>query len=154
MNNNQFWIRVMGLSGILGGLVLFAGDMFLYYDPINTNLYQNMGNASDSRIIASGFTALIATWLYLIGIGQVYHAFKPSRALLRNTVIVCFGCILTSYGIIHGAYTAIATSAILSIEHNLDINSAVSLASNVNNKMRLIIYPIFAVLSVIFIHQV
>ena len=94
----------MGLSGILGGLILFSGDMLLYYDPINTSLNQNMGNASDFRIIASGVSALLATWFYMIGIGQVYYAFKPTNPTLRNIVLVSFGSILIAFGIIHGAY--------------------------------------------------
>ena len=154
MNINQFCNRLMGLSGILGGLILFSGDMLLYYDPINTSLNQNMGNASDFRIIASGVSALLATWFYMIGIGQVYYAFKPTNPTLRNIVLVSFGSILIAFGIIHGAYTAIATSAKLSTEYNLDMKLAISLALETNNIMRLLVYPIFAVLSFVFIGQV
>ena len=144
----------MGLSGILGGLILFTGDMLLYYDPINTSFKQNMGNASDFRIIASGISALFATWLYMIGLGQIYYAFKPTNAVLRNSVIICFGSILIAFGIVHGAYLAIATTAKLSIEYNLDMKTATSLASETNQILRMLVYPIFAVLSFLFISQV
>lgn len=144
----------MGLSGILGGLILFGGDMLLYYDPININLNQNMGNSSDFRIIASGVSALLATWFYMIGVGQVYYAFKPTSPTMRNIVLVSFGSILIAFGVIHGAFTAIATSAKLSTEFNLEMESAISLALETNNIMRLFVYPIFAVLSIVFIAQV
>ena len=52
MNTNNFWTRVLGIFGILGGLTLLSGDMLFYYDSFNSNLYENMGNASDLRIIA------------------------------------------------------------------------------------------------------
>ena len=48
---NNFWTRVLGIFGILGGITLLTGDMLFYYDSFNSNLYENMGNASDLRII-------------------------------------------------------------------------------------------------------
>lgn len=154
MKINNFWIRVLGIFGIIGGLILFAGDMLFYYDGSNVNLNENMGNASDFRIIASGLTALIATWFYLFGLAQVYVALKPTKPFLRTIILICFGAIFTAYGVIHGAYVAIATSAKLATRYNFDLNDAVHLATETNNIMRLIIYPIFAVLSVLFIAQV
>ena len=148
---NQFWIRVLGIFGILGGLLLFVGDMLFYYDPIHTNLRENMGNASDNRIIISAVTALVASWFYMLGLWQVYYAFKPTKPLFRNTILICFGAILTAYGVIHGAYVAIATSAKLATQNNLEINQAVSLAAEANDSLRLFVYPLFGLLSILFI---
>ncbi len=144
----------MGLTGILGGLLLFSGDMLFYYDSASTNLKLNMGNISDFRIIANGILALLATWFYLFGLGQVYYAFMPSTKTVRNIVVVSFACILISYGIIHSAYIAIATTAKLAVQNQLDIETATALASNTNNTLRLLVYPIFALLSFVFIWQV
>ncbi|WP_303318510.1 DUF6796 family protein [Flavivirga abyssicola] len=154
MKMNQFWIRVLGLFGILGGLILFAGDMFLYYDPISTNFRRNMGNASNFRIIASGVCALFATWFYMIGLGQVYYAFKPAKPIFRNGLLIFFGSVLIAFGIVHGAFLAIATTAKLSVEYNLDINEAVSLSERINQILRLFVYPIVGILSILFISQV
>lgn len=154
MKMTQFWIRTLGLFGICGGLILFAGDMLLYYDPISTSFRRNMGNASDFRIIASGVSALFATWFYMLGLGQVYYAFKPTKPIFRNAVLICFGSILIAFGIVHGAFLTIATSAKLSIAYNLDINEAVALSEKINDTLRLFIYPFFGVLSVLFISQV
>jgi hypothetical protein len=154
MKMNQFWIRTLGIFGILGGLILFAGDMLLYYDPNNTNIRENMGNASHFRIITSGVTALLAAWFYMLGVGQVYHAFKPTKPIVRNSILICFGAISIAYGVIHGEYVAIATSAKLATKNNLDINEAVSLAVEANNVLRLLVYPIFGLLSILFIAQV
>ncbi|CAM1341733.1 DUF6796 family protein [Tenacibaculum amylolyticum] len=151
MKTQQFWVRVFGLFGILGGLTLFIGDMLFYYHSSNTNLIENMGNASNNRIVASGVTALFAAWFLVLGVGQVYHAFKPSKPIFRNIVLGCFGAIFIAYGVIHGAYIAIASSAKLAIENNLNINETVSLANEANSILRLFVYPIFGILSVLFI---
>ena len=154
MKMSQFWIRVLGVFGILGGLILLAGDMLLYYDPVNMSLKQNMGNASDFRIIASGVCALFAAWFYMLGLGQVYFAFKTTKPIFRNGTLISFGSILISYGIVHGAFLAIATSAKLATEHSLDINEAVLLSEKTNEILRLFVYPLFGILSILFISQV
>ena len=154
MNINNFWTRVLGIFGILGGITLLTGDMLFYYDPTNTNLFENMGNASDSRIIYSTVTALLASWFYILGVIHVYQAFKPTKPLIKNTVLICFAAITISYGVVHGAFVAIATSSKLAIQNNLDLNESILLASEANNLLRLLVYPIFGLLSVLFIYQV
>jgi hypothetical protein len=154
MKVNLFWNRIFGIFGILGGLTLFAGDMLFYYDPFNINLTENMGNVSDFRIIASGVSALLSNWLYLLGLVHVNYALKPTIPIAKNTILLCFGAILTAYGVVHGAYVAIATSAKLAVQNNLDLNQAVSLASEVNTMLRVFVYPIFGLLSLVFITQV
>jgi len=154
MKINQFWIRVLGLFGVLGALILFAGDMLFYYDSNNANFTENMANSSDIRIITSAVAALLAAWFYMFGVAQVYYAFKLTKPFLRNIVVICFGTILIGYGVIHGAYVAIATTAKLAAQNNLNINEAVFLATEVNNIMRLFVYPIFGLLSILFIIQV
>ena len=151
---NNFWTRVLGIFGILGGITLLTGDMLFYYDPTNTNLFENMGNASDSRIIYSAVTALLASWFYILGVIHVYQAFKPTKPLIKNTVLICFAAITISYGVVHGAFVAIATSSKLAIQNNLDLNKSILLASEANNVLRLLVYPIFGLLSVLFIYQV
>tara|TARA_B100000768_G_scaffold122983_1_gene113765 strand:- start:515 stop:1168 length:654 start_codon:yes stop_codon:yes gene_type:complete len=154
MNTNNFWTRVLGIFGVMGGLTLLSGDMLFYYDSINSNLYENMGNASDLRIIASAVTALLAAWFYMFGVAHVYQAFKPTKPVIKNTILICFAAITISYGVVHGAFVAIATSSKLAIENNLDLNDSVSLAAEANNILRLIVYPIFGLLSLLFITQV
>ena len=154
MEINKFWLRLFGICGITGGLILFSGDMLFYYDPLNTNLYENMGNASDSRIISSTITALIASWLYVLGSIHVYQAFKQTKPIIKNLVLFCFAAISIAYGVVHGAFVAIATSSKLAIENDLNLNQATLLAVEANNILRSIVYPIFGLLSFLFITQV
>tara|TARA_Y100000287_G_scaffold66368_1_gene52383 strand:+ start:8 stop:661 length:654 start_codon:yes stop_codon:yes gene_type:complete len=154
MEINKFWSRLFGICGIMGGLTLFSGDMLFYYDPINANLYENMGNASDSRIIISTITALIASWLYVLGSIHVYQAFKQTKPIIKNLVLFCFATISIAYGVVHGAFVAIATSSKLAVENDLNLNQATLLAVEANNILRSIVYPIFGLLSFLFITQV
>ena len=154
MEINKFWSRLFGICGIMGGLTLFSGDMLFYYDPINANLYENMGNASDSRIIISTITALIASWLYVLGSIHVYQAFKQTKPIIKNLVLFCFAAISIAYGVVHGAFVAIATSSKLAVENDLNLNQATLLAVEANNILRSIVYPIFGLLSFLFITQV
>ncbi len=154
MDNSKLIIRLSGIAGILGGVLLFAGDMFYYYNGTSVDLKFNMANSSDFRIEINGIIALFSTWLYLLGVISIYYAFAPASKKLRNIVLISFTGILTSYGIIHGAYIAIATTAKLALHNHLDIVDSSALAVGANDMMRLIIYPIFATFSFVFIWQV
>jgi len=154
MKTNRLWIRAAGIAGVLGGLMLFTGDMLFYYHADSTNLKLNMGNVSELRIMLSGLTALFASWFYMLGLVQVYYAFKPAGAKARNAVLLSFGAILIAYGVIHGAYVAIAVTSKLAVQHQLDIDTATRLAVKTNLLLRLFVYPAFAVLSIVFIMQV
>jgi len=147
-------IKITGILGILGGITLFAGDMLLYYNGEQTDRLLNMATASDEKIITSGIFALLATWLYLFGLVPVYYAFRPVSRSVQNAVVILFAGILIAYGVVHGAYMAIATTAKLAHNNHLDLEESARLAIEINNAIRLFVYPLFAVLSVIFIYQV
>jgi hypothetical protein len=147
-------VRTFGFCGVLGGLSLFAGDMLLYFNGENTDLLFNMSLVSDKRILLSGVLALVSTWFYLLGLIHVNYAFKPATARARHIAIAMFAGILVAYGIVHGAFIAIATTAKLSTQYSIDLKSAIELAANTNDAIRLFVYPLFAMLSVVFIWQV
>jgi len=151
---NTFWVRFLGIVGAIGGLVLFAGDLLFYFDPINNDLKLNMSQSSDLRLILSAITALFATWFYMLGAAHIYYAFQKSSRTVRNIVVMSFLAIFTAYGVVHGAYVAIATSARIASEHNLDIAATTELASKINHILRYFIYPIFALLAYFFITEV
>ena len=148
------WLRLAGLAGILGGLLLFAGDMLFYYHADSLDLKWNMSQASDLRIELSALTALLSTWFYLLGLFPVYQAFKPGPPAARILVLVTFGGILSAYGTIHGAYVAIAVASRLSLQYHLPMEQATALASEANQLLRWFVYPLFAVFSFVFIKQV
>jgi hypothetical protein len=147
-------MRLYGILGILGGVILFIGDMLLYYNEIEADFILNMAKASNFRLKLSALTALLATWFYMLGLIHINFALKPTKRIIKKIIIGCFAGIFITYGIVHAQYIAIATSAKIALENNLDIGGAVTLAKNINLSLRLFAYPLFALLSVLFIWQV
>ncbi len=146
--NTAIWL---GVCGILGSIVLFVGDMLFYYNGEQTDFIRNMGIASDERIIASGICALIAAWLYTLGSGQIYYAFQPAKKWLRLTIFFAFAAIMITYGVVHGAYVAIATSAKNAVELGMNPDSFAELAITANNALRYIAYVPFGIFTLLFI---
>jgi len=90
----------------------------------------------------------------MLGVVPVFYAFKPATAAVRNAVVLCFSAIFIAYGIVHGAYVAIAATSKVAVQNQLDIEVVTALASHVNHILRYFIYPFFALLSYLFISQV
>jgi hypothetical protein len=145
---------LLGVAGIIGSLVLFAGDMLLYYNGESTDFIANMSGSSAERIIASGICALIATWFYMLGAGQIYYAFLPEKRWIRLMVFLTFSLIMIAYGIVHGEYIAIATSAKNGVKTGLAPNALIGLAITVNDMLRKITYIPFGIFTILFIKSV
>jgi hypothetical protein len=145
---------LLGISGILGSLTLLAGDMLFYYNGSQTDLIANMAAVSSQRIILSGLAALFATWLYVLGSGQIYYAFQPARRWLRLSVFLSFAAIMIAYGIVHGAYIAIATSAQNAAGLGLDPRALTELAIAANQALRQVTYLPFGIFTLLFIPAV
>ncbi len=142
---------VFGLSGILGSLVLFAGDMLFYYNGESTDLIANMAGSSSGRIVISGVCALIAAWLYTLASGQIYYAFQPAQKWIRLTAFLSFTAIMIAYGVVHGAYIAIAVSAKTAVGLGLAPDSLAGLAITANNALRSVAYVPFGIFSIVFL---
>lgn len=143
-----------GIAGILGSIILFAGDMLFYYNGDSGDYIINIGNTSPNRLMASGITALISAWLYTLGAGQVYYAFQPAKRWARLSVFFAFASVMITYGIVHAAYVAIGTSAINAIELGHDPYVLSKLAVDINEAIRLFAYPSFAIFTLVFIPAV
>jgi len=140
----------LGLCGVAGSLVLFAGDMLFYFRGDSTDLVLNMGMASSQSIIASGLCALIAAWLYTLAAGQIYYAFQATKKWQRLSVFFSFLAVMIAYGVIHGAFVAIATSAKNALELGLPANALTELARDANNALRTIVYIPFIIFTCLF----
>jgi len=141
---------LLGGCGVLGSLLLFAGDMLFYYNGAHTNLLENMAYAAPERIILSAVFALLATWLYVAGAGQIYYAFQPENAFMRWVVFFSFVMIMIAYGVIHAAYVSIVTSAQNAVAVELPPQALTTLAITINQTMRRFVYLPFAVFTLGF----
>ncbi len=158
MNSNNIISKktaiLLGVSGVLGSFVLFAGDMLFYYKGSQTDIIANMASSSDERIILSGACALIAGWLYIFASGQIYYAFQPAKKWIRLTLFATFAMIMISYAVIHGAYVAIATSAKNAVEVGMNPDLFTALAISANDLLRNITYFPFGIFTLLFIPTV
>jgi hypothetical protein len=145
---------LMGLSGILGSLILFTGDMLFYYNGEQTDLYAGMAQASFGRIVASGLSAVIGGWFYTLGAGQLYYAFQPAKKWVRLTVFISFAMVMIAMGVIHGAYVALATSAQNAVQFGLEPDALKQLALTTNNSMRAVGFVPFGLFAACFIATV
>jgi hypothetical protein len=144
----------MGLAGMAGSLVMFAGDMLFYYNGAQTDLYAGMAQASFSRIVASGLCAVIGGWLYTLGAGHIYYAFQPAKRWVRLTAFIAFAMVMIAMGIIHGAYVALATSAQDAVQFGLKPDALKQLPLITNNSMRAVGMLPFAIFAACFIATV
>ncbi len=144
----------LGFSGILGSLVLFFGDMLFYYNGAQTDFISNMSIVSSERIIISGICSLISAWLYTLASGQIYFAFQPAKKWIRLTVFLCFLAVMISFGVVHAAYIAIATSAKNAVELGVTPYALTGLAVSTNNALRFLAYIPFGIFSILFVTTV
>lgn len=96
----------IGLAlGIVGSMVMFAGDMLLYGDISHTEMTQagilaTMRTLSQQRVMAGGAVGPLATFLYCFGFYAVGNLVRPEHARMRGAILLLF-CLGAVYG---GAY--------------------------------------------------
>lgn len=96
--------------GFIGALLMFCGDMLLYYDPNDFNykagdnsetkinaIIEVMGKVSPKRLYAGGFIGPVAAFLYCVGF---YHIVFISNENVKGIAIAAF--LLSCLGIIAG----------------------------------------------------
>lgn len=96
--------------GFIGALLMFCGDMLLYYDPNDFNykagdnsetkinaIIEVMGKVSPKRLYAGGFIGPVAAFLYCVGF---YHIIFISNENVKGVAIAAF--LLSCLGIIAG----------------------------------------------------
>ena len=106
-------------AGLLGALLMFAGDMLLYYTPEDfpygpksskaekiQGIIDVMKRLPEGRVMAAGMIGPIAAFLYCVGF---YHivliAHEPSRTLAMAAFLLsCFGIIAGGAYHSHCAY--------------------------------------------------
>ncbi|MCH5194193.1 MAG: hypothetical protein J1F11_09545 [Oscillospiraceae bacterium] len=101
------------LSGLITGLLMFSGDMLLYYDKKDyvsdgkfDSVIDIMKNLSDKRLYAGGLIGPIAAFLYCIG---YYHIVliaddKISALAMTALLLSCMGIIIGGAYHSHCAY--------------------------------------------------
>ncbi|WP_373801629.1 DUF6796 family protein, partial [Bacteroides heparinolyticus] len=100
-------LRLTGYMGVAGSLLMYIGDMLLYFttQPIpdlEKDLLPSMGTVPLERLIAGGIIGPLAAVLYIIGF---YHLFLRVKKERRKTACWMLASLSVSI-IVGGAYHA------------------------------------------------
>ena len=110
--NNIKAIRITGLAGITGALLMFAGDMFLYggfyggaefFEQSRTI----MGEIPQLRLMIGGALGPLAAIMYVIGCWHIYLALKPGGKTLAAIAFAGLAGMMIISGAYHAGFTNI-----------------------------------------------
>lgn len=135
--NSAAIIWYSSIAGLLGGLLLFIGDLMFYLGPIPEHVdykvmnivpvpIENMANVEDWRLVTTVICALFSSWLYALGAFALYYLFKQSNKTLAILSAVLFGFVAIGIGIVHVLYFAAGISAKNAYMMGADYHTAVS----------------------------
>lgn len=104
MNRN---LRLTGYAGLSGSLLMYAGDMLLYFTTqpipdVDKDLLPSMGSVPLERLFAGGLMGPLAAVLYIIGF---YHLFLRIKKTRKKTAFWMYASLSLSI-LIGGAFHA------------------------------------------------
>ncbi|MCD6379473.1 hypothetical protein J7M07_03400 [bacterium] len=102
-------IRLTGFAGILGALLMFTGDMFLYGGFYGGSEYYECSRRIMSeipllRLMIGGAVGPVASILYTIGFWQVYLAIRSAGKVLALISFSGFACMIIFAGSYHSGF--------------------------------------------------
>ena len=100
-------LQLLSLSGILGSLLMFAGDMLLYYEPVSGLEYDSvarMSTMSIERLIAGGLIGPVASIFSIIGGYLFYMTFRSVNKILAKFLFVSFAILFVFAGSYHAMF--------------------------------------------------
>jgi hypothetical protein len=102
--------RYFGLVGILGSLLLFIGDMFLYgyfggARGFNDTIQIVAQNESQVRLFIGGLLGPIGAMLYIAGFWHVYLNTKGHSRSVSLIVFISLTCMMMFGGAYHAIWT-------------------------------------------------
>lgn len=119
--SKQLLIRFLGLSGVLGGIILLIGDQLLYWGPpenlSNISTFatgqipiHTLGLMENWRHMLTGIAPLLTVWGYTLGSMVLFFALEPAGKKLALTCAGLFAAASMGVAIIHTLYYGIGIS--------------------------------------------
>jgi len=99
--------QVFSLLGLLGALLMFTGDMFLYYEPVSGQNYNSIAKMTIQPIkylTIGGIIGPIASIFYILGGLLFYLVFKPINKVFASILFVLFGIVYMFAGTYHASF--------------------------------------------------
>jgi hypothetical protein len=100
-------LQRLSLFGVFGSLLMFTGDMLLYYEPVSGIEYDSvsrMGEMPIYRLIAGGIIGPIASIFSIIGAYLFYIVFRSENKILAKFLFVSFGILFVFAGSYHAIF--------------------------------------------------
>ena len=100
-------LQIFSLSGILGSLLMFTGDMLLYYEPVSGLEYNSvavMSRMPINRLIAGGLIGPIASVFSIIGGYLFYMVFRSVNKVLAKILFACIAIFFLVAGTYHAMF--------------------------------------------------
>lgn len=103
--------RIAGYIGLLASLLMFAGDMLLYFTTqpfgdLDRELLPSMGSIPSGRMFIGGLLGPLAACLYLVGFYHVYLAVKIPRGGVAKSMLIFLAFALVVGGAYHSLFPA------------------------------------------------
>ena len=100
-------LQLLSLFGIFGSLLMFTGDMLLYYEPVSGLDYDSVARMSSmpiERLIAGGLMGSFASLFSIIGGYLFYMIFKSANKILAKFLFVSFAIMFVFAGSYHAMF--------------------------------------------------
>ena len=100
-------LQLLSLSGILGSVLMFSGDMLLYYEPVSGFDYNNtarMGTMPIERLIAGGLIGPVGSIFSIISGYLFYLIFRSVNKFLAKSLFVCFAILFVFAASYHAMF--------------------------------------------------
>ena len=100
-------IQLLALSGVLGSVLMYSGDMLLYYEPISGLDYNSAARMSSmpiNRLIAGGLIGPVASVFSIIGSYLLYLIFRSENKILAKILFVSFSFMFLIGGTYHAIF--------------------------------------------------
>lgn len=104
-------LKITGYIGLLASLVMFTGDMLLYFTTqafgdFEKELLPSMANVSLARLIAGGILGPLAACLYIVGFYHIYLTVKDSYKIQGKVMLTIFSISIIVGGAFHAFFPA------------------------------------------------
>ena len=113
--NQQQFMVLTGIVGVMAAILVGTGEFLLHYDPLarfSEDSYAFMLAASDERQTAGHFFGVLGAPLYVVGCWHIYLMLKPA-----NQKLAFIGFLISAYGFMIGADWISSRASIGAIVH-------------------------------------